>query len=224
MNITTNGFTALSIFLSLTGLHAHPRHTDLAIEVHIYNYSTIAAEMVEGAQHETARIFERIGIATTWLNCPINSQEAIRNRTCAIPDTPTRLTLRLLSNSMADSFGGGGDIFGSAILPANGGFGVVANVYADRMTALADGREFEATLGRVIAHELGHLLLGKNAHSPAGIMRAHWRVQDLTLTQAVMSFLPSEAKRIRVQITARIRLATIARGFFEAGGENNGIK
>src|SRR5215831_18346668 len=41
-----------------------------------------------------------------------------------------------------------------------------------------------------MAHELGHLPQGKNAHSPAGLMRARWRDQDLTLAQPRMSFLP----------------------------------
>ena len=67
------------------------------------------------------------------------------------------MTLRLLTNSMADRLGVGGDIFGSALLPANEGFGVVANVYADRTRELADRREFEVILGWVIAHELGHV-------------------------------------------------------------------
>jgi len=118
-------------------------------------------------------------------------------------DAPTGLTLRLLSNSMADELRIGGDIFGSALQPANGEYGVVANVYADRARALVIDREFEATLGRVMAHELGHLLLGKNAHSAAGIMRAQWRAQDLVLAQAAMPFLPGEAKSIQKQVKAR---------------------
>ncbi len=81
---------------------------------------------------------------------------------------------------------------------------MVANVYADRTRELADGREFEVILGRVIAHELGHLLLGKNAHSAAGIVHARWRAQDLGLSrQAAMLFLPGEAKRICAQVRLR---------------------
>ena len=81
---------------------------------------------------------------------------------------------------------------------------MVANVYADRARELADRREFEVILGWVIAHELGHLLLGRNAHSAAGIMRARWRAQDLKPSrQAAMLFLPAEAKRIRAQVLAR---------------------
>jgi hypothetical protein len=79
----------------------------------------------------------------------------------------------------------------------------VANVYADRTRELAHGREFEVILGRVIAHELGHLLLGKNAHSAAGIMQAQRRDQDLGFSRhTAMLFLPREAKRIRANVRA----------------------
>jgi len=190
--------------LSLAGLAAQPPDTGLRIEVHVYNYSVVSHEMLVRAEQESARIFERIGVATIWLDCPLTSQEAVRNRTCALPDAPTRVTLRLLSNSMADRLGVGGDIFGSALLPAEQGFGVVANVYADRTRELADRREFEVILGRVIAHELGHLLLGEHGHASAGIMHARWRAQDLGISrQAAMLFLPGEAKRICANVRAR---------------------
>jgi hypothetical protein len=196
----------LSLWLSLVGLGAQPPDEELQIEVHIYNYSKVSHEMLVRAEQESARIFERIGVATIWLDCPLTSQEAVRNRACALPDAPTRLTLRLLSNSMADSLGVGGDIFGSALLPAKESFGVVANVYADRTRELADRREFEMILGWVIAHELGHLLLNEHGHASAGIMHARWRTQDLKpIGQASMLFLPGEAKRMREQVRARAR-------------------
>ena len=178
--------------------------TGLNIEIHVYNYSAASGDLLGRAEQEAFRIFRRTGVATAWLSCPLTSEEAVRNKACALPDAPTRLTLRLLSNSMADSLGFGGDIFGSALLPDNEEFGVVANVYADRTRELADRREFEVILGRVIAHELGHLLLGKNAHSAAGIMHARWDAQDLGLSrQAAMLFLPGETKRIRAHVRAR---------------------
>jgi hypothetical protein len=205
MSSTGNGFTGLTLLLSLAGLEAQPPETELKIEIHIYNYSSISDETLARAEQETARVFQHMGVGATWRVCPLTSQEAVHNKACVLPDAPTRLVLRLLSNSMADSFGGGGDIFGSALLPANEGFGVVANVYADRTRELADRREFEVILGRVIAHELGHLLLGKNAHSAAGIMHGRWRAQDLGLSrQAAMLFLPGEAKRIRAQVRAQM--------------------
>jgi len=206
MSITGNWFRGLSLSLSLVRLGAQPPDTGLQIEVHVYNYSKVSVEMLVQAEQESARIFERIGVATIWLDCPLTSQEAVRNRACAPPDAPTRLTLRLLSNSMADNLGIGGDIFGSALLPVKEGFGVVANVYADRTRELADCRKFGAILGWVITHELGHLLLGEHGHAAAGIMHASWRAQDLIKPngQAAMLFLTAEAKKIRAQIRARM--------------------
>jgi hypothetical protein len=206
MGITGIRFTGLSLWLSLAGLGAQPTDTGLKIEIHIYNYSAVSPEMLVRAEQESARIFERIGIVTTWQHCPLTSQDAIRNRACAPPGAPTRLSLRLLSNSMADSFGVGGDIFGSALLPTQEGFGVMANVYADRARELADRREFEVILGWIMAHELGHLLLGEHGHAAAGIMHARWRVQELKPTrQSAMLFLPGEAKRIRAHFLARMK-------------------
>jgi hypothetical protein len=208
MSITGNGLTGLSLWLSLGGLGAQPPETGLQIEVHIYNYSAVSQEMLARAERESARVFERVGVAMTWLDCPLNSREAIRNRACSLPDAPTTLALRLLSNPMADRLGIGGDIFGSALLPTNEGFGVVANVYADRTRELADRREFEVILGWVIAHELGHLLLGEHGHTAAGIMHARWRARDLKPSgQAAMLFLPGEGKRIRAQVRARAAAA-----------------
>ncbi len=216
MTTTQIGFTGLGLLLSLVRLSAQTATEELKIEVHIYNYSGVTGQRVTRAEQEAARIFEHAGIATTWLDCPLTAAEAKRNNFCAVPDAPMRLTLRLLSNSMADSLGITGDIFGSALQPANGGYGVVANVYADRISGLThEDRAIGAILGRVVAHELGHLLLGKNAHAAAGIMRATWRPQDLDPThEAAMSFLPDEDKTIRAQVYTRILVAaTGARTF-----------
>src|SRR5215813_5538893 len=147
MSGTAIWFTGLGLLLTLVRLNAQTLATELKIEVHVYNYSGVTGESLIRAEQEAARIFQQAGIAATWLDCPITAEEAKRNRACALPDAPTRLTLRLLSNSMADGLGISGDIFGSAILPVKDGFGVVANVYADRMRSLATGREFEAILG-----------------------------------------------------------------------------
>ena len=210
MRKTRTGFTGLSLLLSVVGLGAQSREPGLRIEVHIYNYSAFSAEMLFRAEQETARVFERVGVATIWLVCHPTSQGEARHEACALPDAPTRLTIRLFSNSMANRGRLGPDVFGYALLPANEGFGLVANVYADRIRELPDGGECAGViLGRVIAHELGHLLLGKHAHSAAGIMHTPWIGQDLKPHQeGMMQFLPGEAKRIREQVLARMSSAS----------------
>ena len=54
--------------------------------------------------------------------------------------------------------------------------GWLATVFSDRSDSAASraGVEPGTLLGRVMAHEVGHLLLGGGYHGDAGVMRAHW--------------------------------------------------
>jgi len=203
MGFRANSRTALGIFLSLAAMEAQPAETGLSVEVDVYNYSPVSGSMLARAEQETARIFQYTGVAMTWKDCSAASKAAAQ-------DAPTTLTLRLLTNFMADALRIGSDTFGSARLPEGEGFGVVADIYAERIPELARGRDFEMILGRAIAHELGHLLLGKNAHSPAGIMHTPWRARDLETTrQAAMSFTTTEAKKLRTQVQVRMAAAGV---------------
>jgi hypothetical protein len=193
--------------LSLAGLSAQPAETGLKIAVHIYNYSGASSETLVRAERETARIYERAGIAMAWLICPLSPEESAQNATCDVPAQPTRLTVRLLSNEMAQRFPVGGDIFGFALLPVYGGFGVVANVFADRARDITIDQELHRViLGHLIAHELGHLLLGQAGHSAgAGIMHVPWQTKELEqIKRGVMLFLPGQTERIRAQVFARM--------------------
>ncbi len=60
-------------------------------------------------------------------------------------------------------------------------------------------------LGHLIAHELGHLLLGEGGHSAGtGIMHVPWQTKELErIKRGVMWFLPGQTERIRAQILAR---------------------
>ena len=63
----------------------------------------------------------------------------------------------------------------------NGGRGTLSTVYVTRVEAMARaaGATADVLLGRVIAHELGHLLIGTARHSSTGLMRAEWSVTEL---------------------------------------------
>ena len=50
----------------------------------------------------------------------------------------------------------------------------------------------------VVAHEVGHLLLPIGSHSPDGLMRGRWDVNDLRRTDPrAISFTPRQAELIR---------------------------
>ena len=55
--------------------------------------------------------------------------------------------------------------------------GTTIHIFCDRV--LGDHRDMPAEmLGHVIAHEIGHILEGIARHSPEGLMKPHWNLQD----------------------------------------------
>jgi len=58
-------------------------------------------------------------------------------------------------------------------------------------------------LGRVIAHEIGHMLLGTRKHARRGLMRAVWITQDGQPNfLANWRFLPEEGRQMRSRLFA----------------------
>ena len=77
--------------------------------------------------------------------------------------------------------------------------------------AKSDDAEFEAPiiLGCVIAHELGHLLLGTNSHSGKGIMQRRWESNQFRqLMTGSLIFTTAQAQLMRAEAQGRMRLQT----------------
>ena len=64
-------------------------------------------------------------------------------------------------------------------------------------------------VGRVSAHEIGHLLLGTNAHASHGLMRPSWEVQRLD--RGDWDFTIEDAAAIRARLKRRDAAALLAR-------------
>jgi hypothetical protein len=92
--------------------------------------------------------------------------------------------------------------FGVAFL-APDGTGRYSDVFWKRAQGLHANSNLDlgGILGSVIAHEIGHLLLGSNAHAISGIMRAHWESSELhRIAMGTLMFLPEESKRMHERI------------------------
>ena len=78
--------------------------------------------------------------------------------------------------------------FGLAFLDDRGS-GKYSDVFLDRIEEACrqSGTDLSRLLGTVAAHELGHLLLGSDADSYAGVMTAVWK--ERTLRYESMGFL-----------------------------------
>jgi hypothetical protein len=178
----------------------------LRITVFVYNYAAVAPEVLALTETEASRIYRQASIEIEWLDCPLAPKDADEFSACQIPPQPSRLTLRILSQAMADQFRQPGDTFGFAMFPEDGSFAMVANVFSHDAEQLAGrrGMRHGAVLGHLASHELGHLLLGAGSHSPHGVMHVPWRLKELeTIAQGLMAFRPEEAEGMRVNIRER---------------------
>ncbi len=177
------------------------------ITVMVYNYALVSSEVLAQTETEAARIYHRGSIEIQWLDCPLSANDSARFPACQGTAGATRLALRILPQSMAESLRQVQDSYGFALYPEDGSFAILANIFARDAEQLAQrrGMRHGVILGHLLAHEMGHLLLGAGSHSRHGIMCFPWRARELeTIAQGLMMFTPEDLQKIRSNISARI--------------------
>ena len=88
--------------------------------------------------------------------------------------------------------------------------GVLITVDPRLVRTIADGTSSDrgVLLGRAIAHELGHLLLGRANHARFGLMRGYWSRDELLRARAAdWQFTGSEAAQMRRDVLGRLQAA-----------------
>jgi hypothetical protein len=78
-----------------------------------------------------------------------------------------------------------------------------ALIYYDCVLRSAHEREQDVArvLGYAMAHEMGHLVLPRSAHSPSGIMRPAWDGDDRHIASGSLQFTAEQASAIRVKLS-----------------------
>ena len=171
------------------------------ITVQIYNYSPASQDVVIRAEREAGRILGTAGLQPVWLDCPVKPPTPGSPEPCQKATQTTDLRLRILPASIQNKFQD--SVFGFAVHPA------LASVYYDyaQRRAKVDDAEFElpVILGSVIAHELGHLLMGSDAHSSEWNHAAPLRDpnQVRLLLMGTLQFTPEQTKRMILAAQAR---------------------
>ena len=113
------------------------------------------------------------GVDVRWRNCDVV-------QSCATVPARGELVIRIVrSRGMVHRTTP--LVLGEAFIDTRERTGVLATVFMDRVELIAGQSDTDAALllGRAIAHEIGHLLLGTNAHSVSGLMRARWTPADI---------------------------------------------
>jgi hypothetical protein len=200
---------ALAIFVASSALATG--EPDLTVSVRVYNYAKVSGGVLGGAEREASRIFTAAGVDTVWVDCP-TSQIQVRSTSyqlqeveapCPQPVSGADVDLRILPHLAPARHAFSDDMFGFADGSS------LATVFYGRVEDLAHGYDGDETeipviLGHVIAHEIGHLLLGSNSHSPAGIMCGKWDREYLRLGRMGLHvFSPEQSALMRATVFRR---------------------
>jgi hypothetical protein len=176
---------ALVMGVAVAGASMASAQEPLTVTLHVTDYANLSRQDLATAEAYAAAIYRAAGIETVWTDAPWGPGDA---------RTP-HLRVAILSRDMAEKKCKGSGLGETAMGVAVDGEGVndgrVAYIFSDRIgrAAMKNLATFERGLGHVLAHEVGHLLLGGHSHSRTGLMSSDWyprdpRVQTLTAEQA----------------------------------------
>jgi hypothetical protein len=178
---------------------------DQQITIGVYDYAQAGSEVLPRAEHVTDGMLQNAGVYIAWLSCSAD-ESSPRNAGCANLAGPLKITLHIVPGSKKERLSKNRDAFGLAVEEGAGEFACDTWVFYDqiRLAAASTGLDLPQILGSVIAHELGHLLLGANSHSRTGLMCARWSRKELLAADlGELSFSDSERARIRNSVVAR---------------------
>ncbi|MCP5119204.1 MAG: hypothetical protein GY953_51035 [bacterium] len=180
------------------------------LRVLVYNYAEAPAALVGKAEEVASKIFREADVAATWEIC---AGPGTRERGCSTSSNLATVYLRLLPQAMTKRVRKGELQFGFAPLPAGGSPGVHAYVYFNRVKELAEQHLVivPQLLGQIMAHEIGHLLLGSNNHTRQGLMRAQWTGDKLKEANVRLAYFSrKQAARARASVAARGQLTQVS--------------
>jgi hypothetical protein len=185
------------------------------VQVSLFDDAHVSPGTLAQAHVRASAIFAQAGIEVDFLLCPPADPADFQppHSPCSNLAWPSHLSVRIIPRGRSV----GADIFGQAMVDDSGG-GIYAKVYYQNLVSspnhpgIPDGE----MLGYVIAHELGHLLLGSNSHSHTGLMQATWNPRILSeMPRALLVFTRDQKalllSRLSTSLQAKASVSTAPR-------------
>jgi len=130
----------------------------------------VSQDVLDLAAPEAAHILRSLPVRLNWINC----SAPVHPDSCEAPDLPTDVSIRVLPRALPPA---SKSALGMAMWAESGSS---AAVFYDRAIAIRKPGLFLAQiLGRAVAHEVVHLLLGTTSHDELGLMKSEWTSGDL---------------------------------------------
>lgn len=187
-DLMTAAAVAATLFSGAKAFAAEAEPTTVVL--HVSNYARLSPSDVNGAEEEATRIYKAADIKVVWVNPGAAESEAYAGA--------LHLTVLLLNREMAQHKIDADQIPQNVLGQAGHATGR-AYIFCHRISAVADthGQDFATVLGRVLAHEAGHMVLPVHSHSDTGIMRA-----TLDLSNAPQRFSLEQVAKIHETVAA----------------------
>ncbi len=178
------------------------------ITVQIHDYVHLPPGALAAASDVVTRVYKSIGVHTDWLT-PMRQEEfgGSTSRKAGGPASHdgksapiAQITVIVLTPAMTERGHIPEGILGFAAVATDGVIGRIAYVIYDRVQQQASTGAIDETdlFGLVMAHEIGHLLLGPGSQSDAGLMKGHWDGDDLRRFRMITpQFSSREALEVR---------------------------
>ena len=179
----------------------HPEVTTVTVSV--FNDTGVPPVLLSDSEKITERVFVQAGVVLKWQICGQPSETDEQQARCSQSDFLTHLHLRLIRHPIGPQ----GSALGVSYL-AGDGVGCQADVFYERVVKLQFQTQMDPVLllGLIMAHELGHLLLGTDSHSSAGLMRAEWSSEDLVRARrGTLLFSDDESDHMRAKLYAAFK-------------------
>jgi len=178
-----------------------------AVAVRTFNYAAMPNGELAAAKSEAEHIFDEAGISLEWIDCRVPGTND--GAACTEPLLIGRdLMLRFVDRRSPE--GERIVALGESMLDREQRGGVLMTVDLFPVRSVANGAytSVSTLLGRAVAHEIGHLLLGSGEHPRLGLMRALWSHEELRgLKPAHWKFSAREASRMRHTLRGTPRTA-----------------
>jgi hypothetical protein len=177
-------------------------HVTITISVH--NDAGMPAGTLHQAEEEAREVFRQAGIEVRWLHCspaPIAAEATKESRACSEAVYPEHLQLRIALRSIGLTKA----TMGISYLSEDGK-GCYADLFYEQVVEMHEKSKVSlaSLLGRVAAHETGHLLLGSNSHALHGIMRARWQGEELArASKGALMFSESESRQMKERLAMK---------------------